>query len=109
MDCPVCKGKMIRRKAAFNFGNIKLGEFDADVCEKCCEPFFTEEASDEIDRKARQMGFWGMASKTRIGYSGNSLIVRIPKDISNFMKLKKGEEVSIHPEGKDKLVIELKE
>lgn len=98
---------MNRKKSEFRFGDIILGKFEADECEKCSEIFFTEEASDEIDKKAKHLGLWGMAAKTKIGYSGNSLIVRIPKDISNFMKLKKGEEISLHPEGKGRLVIEL--
>ena len=98
---------MERKKTEFRFGNITLGIFDADICSKCGEKFFTEEASDEIDKKSKQLGLWGLSSKTKIGYSGNSLIVRIPKSISDFLKLETGEDVTIHPEGKNRLIIEI--
>jgi YgiT-type zinc finger domain-containing protein len=109
MKCPVCEGGLVRKKVEFKFGDISLGEFEADKCTKCGEEFFTEKSSDEIDKKAKQLGLWGISSKTTIGYSGNSLIVRIPKEISNFMKLKKGGEVALYPEGKDRLIIEIKD
>ena len=37
-------------KADFNLRGKFLGKFDADVCTSCGEVFFTEEASDEIDK-----------------------------------------------------------
>jgi antitoxin component of MazEF toxin-antitoxin module len=38
--------------------------------------------------------------------AGNSLIVRIPRSIARFIGLKKGETVSVHPQGRDKLLME---
>jgi antitoxin component of MazEF toxin-antitoxin module len=38
--------------------------------------------------------------------SGNALAVRIAKKVAEFVSLKKGEEVSVHPEGRKRLVIE---
>jgi len=46
---------MERKKVPYNFGSISLGSFDADVCTKCGEVFFTEEASDAIDAKAKSL------------------------------------------------------
>jgi len=108
MNCPICEDKMERKQVEFRFGDISFGKFDADVCLKCGENFFTEEASDEIDKKSKELGLWGLSRKTKISYSGNSMIVRIPKNISDFLKLKTGEDVMIHPEGKKRLIIELK-
>jgi len=98
---------MKRSKAEYSYYDTSLGKFDAEVCEECGEAFFTEEASDKIDALAREKGLWGMERRTKISYSGNSLIVRIPKDIAEFMNLVKGEDITIHPEGKGKLVVEI--
>lgn len=65
------------------------------------------QASDAIDAKAKELGLWGLEKKGKIGYSGNSLIVRIPKRVAEFMKLKKGEDIVIKPEDKRRLVIEV--
>lgn len=107
MKCPICSGKIERKKMPYSIGSISLGNFDADVCTRCGEVFFTEEASDAIDAKAKSLGLWGLEKKSRISYSGNSMIIRIPKSIADFMKLKKGEEILIRPEDKKKLIIEV--
>lgn len=107
MNCPVCNGKMKRKKEQYAYNDIVFGRFDADVCTKCREVFFTEKSSDAIDAKAKEIGVWGLERETKISYSGNSLIIRIPKAIASFMGLKKGRGVSVHPEGKTKLVMEL--
>lgn len=107
MKCPICNGKMERKKTAYVYSGVKLGTFDADVCSECSEVFFTESASDEIDAKAKKMGIWGFEKKSKITYSGNSLMVRIPNAISKFLSLKKGREITIRPEGKNKIVVEI--
>lgn len=99
MKCPICNGKLERKKASYNFGSVSFGVFDADACSKCGEVFFTEESSDAIDAKAKSLGLWGLEKK--------SMIVRIPKSIAEFMKLRKGEEILIRPEDSKKLVIEI--
>lgn len=106
LECPVCGGKLRRKKEPYNYQDIKLGEFDADVCVKCGESFFTEKSSDEIDRRAKELGIWGIGKEGILGTSGNSLIVRVPKEISDFLGFKPGNRVFIHPEGKNKLIVE---
>ncbi|MBN2067588.1 MAG: AbrB/MazE/SpoVT family DNA-binding domain-containing protein [Candidatus Diapherotrites archaeon] len=97
---------MKKAKEPYSFAGKKLGEFEAEKCPKCKEVFFTEGASDQIDKRAKELGLWGLRQEGKLGYSGNSLIVRVPKKIAEFLNLKQGQRVSIHPEGKDKLVIE---
>ncbi len=107
MKCPMCEGDMERKKVPYTVGSVKLGTFEADVCPSCGEIFFTEKSSDAIDKEAKELGLWGLERKGKIGYSGNSLIVRIPKKVAEFMKLKKGGEILIKPEDKKRLIIEI--
>ncbi|MBI3034870.1 hypothetical protein HYY71_00975, partial [Candidatus Woesearchaeota archaeon] len=46
-------------------------------------------------------------AKTKVGKVGTTLDIRLPKKIINFLKLKKGEEITIYPETKNKLVISI--
>lgn len=108
MNCPMCNSKMKREKVAYEFAGRNLGDFEADICEKCNETFFTEESSDKIDAKAKELNLWGIGKQTKISYSGNSLIIRIPKSVASFMCLKQGENAIIYPEGKKKIVVELR-
>ena len=107
MECPNCNGKLKRGKYPYSYSNVELGEFEADKCQKCGEIYFTEKASDEIDQKAKEKGVWGLGKKGTVGYSGNSLIIRVPKEIAAFMGLENGREIFIRPEGKKRLVVEI--
>jgi len=105
--CPICRGRLVRKKEPYWFGSINMGEFEADVCSKCGEAFYTEEASDQIDQLAKKAGLWGIGKKVVIGQSGNALIVRIPKEIAELYKLHKKATALISPEGKNKICIEV--
>ncbi len=107
MECPICEGSMERKKVPYKIGGAELGNFEADVCTSCGEVFFTEKSSNAIDKKAKDAGLWGLEKRGKISYSGNSLIVRIPKKVAEFMNLKSGIEISIKPEDKKRLVIEV--
>ncbi len=107
MECPVCeKGKLTRGKVDYSYKDWYFGKYNADVCNKCGESFFTEEASELIEKKARELALWGIEKKTKISHSGNSLIVRIPKSIAQFVEIEEGEEVTIRPEGKKKFIVD---
>lgn len=108
MECPICGGKLKNEKAPFWFSDIKLGEYEADVCTKCGEAFYTEDASNQIEQRAKELGLWGIGKRVVIGQSGNSLMVRIPKEIVELYKLHKKEVVSVLPEGKGRIAIEVK-
>lgn len=106
MECPICeKGKLMRKKIEYSYQDWYFGKYDADVCNKCGEAFFTEKASDEIDKKAKALGIWGIEGKTKIARSGNSLIVRVPKHIAEFLQIREGDDAIIRPDGKKKLLV----
>jgi len=103
--CPICSGNLKVTKSSFEYADVLFGKYDSEVCTKCSEIFFTEEASDAIDKKAKELNLWGIEKKTKIAYAGNSLIVRIPKEIVNMLNLSKGKEIIIRSEGKHRIVI----
>lgn len=106
MKCPICEKGMLKRGMIKEemFGEY-LGEFPAEICDKCGESFTDEETTRRIEMAAKKKGIWGLEKKTKITRTGNSLAVRIPKPIVDFLKLKEGEEIYVHPED-HKLVIE---
>lgn len=107
MTCPLCGEKLVSKKSPFVYGEIELGKYESEVCAGCGEVFFTEDASNAIDAKAKALGVWGLERRSKISYSGHSLMIRIPKAIEKFMALTKGANITIRPEGKKKLVVEL--
>lgn len=106
--CYVCeKGTLNKKKVNYSLYGELIGEFDAEVCTKCGETFFSEETSRKITEIAKKKGLWGLEAKTKIGQAGSTLDVRLPQKIIAYMKLKKGKEVTIIPESKHKLVLRI--
>lgn len=104
--CPICeKGELRKGKINETMFGVELGSFPAEICTKCGESFTDEKTTNNIEKKAREKGIWGLGKITKISKSGNSLAVRIPKQIADFLKLKEGKESFVHPQGSN-LVIE---
>ena len=104
--CPICeKGNLKKGKIRETMFGVYLGEFPAEICTKCNESFTNEKTTRAIEAAAKKKGVWGLGKKTKIARTGNSLAVRIPAEIANFLKLKEGAKAYIHPEN-GKIAIE---
>ena len=107
--CYSCeRGTLNKQKRPFSIYGVLLGSFDAEVCPSCGEAFYSEKSSEAMDVAAKKAGVWGLEATTNVGQVGNSLDVKINKQLANFMKVKKGDAVRIYPDGTKKIVIELK-
>jgi YgiT-type zinc finger domain-containing protein len=107
--CPICeKGILKKKKIKETMFGVYLGEFPAEVCSHCGESFTDIKTTKKIEAMAKKKGIWGLGTKTRIMKAGNSLAIRIPKKIAEYLKLRQGEEAFIHPKD-HKLVIEAKQ
>ncbi len=104
--CVMCGGKLKKREVDYVLAGVNLGKFPAWVC-NCGEQYFDEETANLMTEAAKESGIFGLAKKTKVGYTGKSLMVRIPKEIAEFLGLRKGEEVKIIPESKKKLTVEV--
>jgi hypothetical protein len=107
-NCPVCgrgtlKPGMIREEML----GVDLGSCPGEMCSNCGETFLSTESMHAIEQRARELGLWGLASKVKIARSGNSLVVRIPAPLAQYLRLKKGQEVMVSPENENRLVLEL--
>jgi len=105
--CWECGGKMVNKKVDYSLYGISLGKFSAQVCDKCNETYFSEETSREITKIAKEKGLWKLETKTKIGKVGDALDVRFNKRLIEFLGLKKGEEVTIYPESRKRVIIEV--
>ena len=105
MKCPICNGSLKKGKIRETMFGVFLGNFPASTCSKCEESFTDAETTKKIEEVAKKKGIWGLGTKTKITKSGNSLAVRIPKKLADFLDLEEGTEAYIHPET-GKLIVE---
>ncbi|MBS3137690.1 hypothetical protein J4232_04610 [Candidatus Woesearchaeota archaeon] len=104
MKCTQCNmGKYNQKKTPYIFLGETIGVFDALVCNHCGETLFESAASDKIEAEVKNKGLWGLRARTKVSEVGNSIDVRIPKNLVQFLSLKKGQEVIIEPIDKNKL------
>lgn len=106
MKCLNCGSQKVKKKKVdFEVYGISLGKFEAEVCSKCGEEIIDEAVSDKIEKVAKERGLWGLEARTKIGVAGDGLVIRINKKLANFYGYKKGEEITLIPENKNKLNI----
>ena len=105
--CPECNGSSIRKQMDYLLLGVNLGKFPTLLCSKCKEQFYEDNILDEIDKAAKEKGLWGLEHRTKLNIVGNSLAVRLSKNQIEFGKLKKGAEVLIYPESRNKFIIEV--
>ena len=60
-----------------------------------------------IEALEKAKGLFGLSVHSKVSYSGNSLMLRIPQKLAKLLGLAKGKDVVMYPEGKEKMVIEL--
>ncbi|HLC56578.1 MAG TPA: AbrB/MazE/SpoVT family DNA-binding domain-containing protein [Candidatus Nanoarchaeia archaeon] len=105
--CP-CGGKIKWKKDKVVIDGVNCGVLDIEYCEKCGEEYFPEESMKIVESKLKEKGLWGIKRKeVNLWKSGNSVVLRIPKDIADQLDLKPDEKVTLYAEGKKKLVVDL--
>ena len=107
IKCEECGGKVEKKKVDYLYLGENLGKFGAEVCEECGEVVFDEDITKKISEIAKKKGLYGLASKAKISQVGNSIVITINKKLAKFANLKKGEEVTLYPESKDRIIIEI--
>ena len=105
--CEECGKGIVKKKVHFSLYGEDLGLFPAEVCTGCGEEVFDEVTSEEIDRKAKAKGLWGLEVQTKVTKIGSSYAVIINKKIADFIKLEQGKPVFIHPENRGKIINEV--
>ncbi len=107
MKCILCNGELKKKEVEYKELGVSLGEFLALVCNKCNEIFFDEDIIDKIQKKSKELGLFGIAKKTKVAVVGNSLAIRIPKEIAEFTGLKKEKQVRLIPKNNKEILIEI--
>lgn len=106
MKCPSCnQGELKKSKIREEQFGVFLGEYEGLRCNICGESFLDEKATHDILQRSKELGIFGLEATTKVTKSGNSLSIRVPKKLAEFMKLKEGKEVRMHPAG-NKLIVE---
>lgn len=91
------------------FFGVDFGVKKADVCTDCGSEYLSQEVMEDIEEEIKKRGLYGLERMGRVAKSGNSLVIRIPKDIADTLKIEHDTPIIIYPSERKKLVIEIRE
>ena len=91
-----CNGTLKEKTVEHMEFGVPLGMFKA-LGTSCGEVFYDSAAVDEIRRKSKQRGLFGLAKRTKVAQVGNSFAIPIPQGIVQCIHLKKKDKVKIIP------------
>jgi len=102
-----CGGKLKTGFAEVEFFGIDFGAKRVDVCSDCGSEYLSQEVMEEVEAEVKRRGLFGLERRGRVAKSGNSLVIRIPKDIAKSLKIRRDVSIVIYPSEPKKLIIEV--
>lgn len=103
-----CGGILKKSHTQVEFFGLDFGIRECEVCSKCNSEYLTDETLEEIERKVKRRGLFGLEKQAHITKSGNSLVIRIPPEIVKFSGIQYKDLVRIYPTAKNKIELDLK-
>jgi hypothetical protein len=104
-----CGGKLKKSKTEVEFLGIDFGIQPCEVCTQCGSEYLSQELIEKIEKEVKRRGFFGLERRARVTKSGNSLVIRVPKEIAKSLKIDKDTAITIYPTEKRKLIVEIEE
>ena len=104
-----CGGKLKRGHTEVEFFGIDFGVREAEVCTRCGAEYVSQDLMEELESEVKRRGLFGLEKRGHVARSGNSLVIRIPKEITDSLKIRRDMPIIIYPSDSKKLIIEVAE
>ena len=90
-------------------GEVIIKNVDGYYCPKCKEEIFTSDQAEIARGKLKDTlpGFEAFKTRKKVAMIGNSFSIPIPKDVADFVHLKKGEEIRITVKSRNRLIVDI--
>ncbi len=102
-----CGGELKRSRVEVEFFGIDFGLKDAEVCIRCGSEYLDQETMKEIETIVKERNIFGLERKISVTKSGNSLVIRIPPEIAEYLGIHYKSVVQLFPMDKDRLEVKV--
>lgn len=102
-----CGGELKWSKVNVEFFGIDFGLKDAEVCTSCGSEFLEQETLKEIEDNIKERNIFGLERKVSVTKSGNSLVIRIPPEIAEYLGIHYKSIVQLFPVAKGQLEVKV--
>jgi len=109
MNC-VCGKKMKGIKTEMDFfdGSVMVRDVNGFYCSECKEELFDSKEGDKIFEKVSKLNvIRPFESRKKIAKVGNSFAIPVSKEIADYLQIKKGEDIQIKVQNRNRLIIDL--
>lgn len=89
------------------FFGIDFGLKDCEVCTKCQSEYLDDQIMQEIETEIKRKNLFALERKIKVTKSGNSLVIRIPPEITKFSGLHYESILRLMPVTKKKIELEI--
>lgn len=103
----ICGGTLKKSHCEVEFFGINFGLKECEICTSCGSEYLSEEIMREVEEEVKAKKIFGLERKVKVSKSGNSLVIRIPKEIAEFMNLKKDALLRLFPVENKRLEVEV--
>ncbi len=102
-----CGGLLKKSKTEVEFFGMDFGLRPCEICTRCGSEYLSQELVEGIEAEVKKKGLFGLERKGRITKSGNSLVIRVPKEIADSLNIEKDSQITIYPSDKKRLIVEI--
>jgi len=102
-----CGGFLKKSKTEVEFFGIDFGIRACEICTRCGAEYISQELIEEIEAEVKSRGLFGLERKGRVTKSGNSLVIRVPKEIADSLNIEKDSQITIYPSDRKRLIVEI--
>jgi hypothetical protein len=100
-----CGGNLRKMKVEVEFFGIDFGLRDAEVCVACGSEYLDHETLKEVEMEIKKRNIFAMERKVQVAMSGDSLVIKIPPEIAEFLDIHYKSLVQLFPVDRNRLEV----
>ena len=102
-----CGGNLRKTKVEVEFFGIDFGLRDAEVCIACGSEYLDHETLKEVETEIKKRNIFAMERKIQVDRSGDSLVIKIPPEIAEFLGIHYNSLVQLFPVDRNRLEVKV--
>ena len=102
-----CGGNLRKTKVEVEFFGIDFGLRDAEVCMACGSEYLDHETLKEVEMEIKKRNIFAMERKVQVDRSGDSLVIKIPPEIAEFLDIHYKSLVQLFPVDRNRLEVKV--
>ena len=102
-----CGGNLRKTKVEVEFFGIDFGLRDAEVCIACGSEYLDHETLKEVETEIKKRNIFAMERKIQVDRSGDSLVIKIPPEIAEFLDIHYKSLVQLFPVDRNRLEVKV--